>query len=228
MIADLLEEVSEKNHVRVVKYENSKMRGHSVTRITHDELSKMSQAMPPLLMIKDQLRMLQGKKPIYLREALRRMGGQLVCVTPNTRVNVGIDFCANVLGGVQVSQADYIALSNNTLAIGATDTSNTLPWSTAQAADAAASGTTGEYTVLGVARKQATYAHTTGVTSYTQTATWTATGTVTALQKCGMFGGALKASQSNGATDILFVANTFTATSLANTDQLSLTWTINI
>jgi hypothetical protein len=173
--------------------------------------------------------MMAGKKPIYMAEAFKRFGGDLVGVTPNGRVNTGIDFCAANLGGTQVAQADWIALSNNTQATGATDSSNTLPWSSAQAADGAAGTGRGEYTALGVARKNSTYAHTTGVTSYTQSATWTATGTVTSLQIAGMFGGAGKTAQGTAtATDNLFVENTFTATSLANTDQLSLTWTINI
>jgi hypothetical protein len=227
-IGDLLEEFADKNHVRVVKFEALKQHGRIAMREVSNELAKIGM-LPPSLMLADAARMLAGRKPIYMAEAFRRFGGDLVSVTPNGRVNTGIDFCAAVLGGTQVAQADWIALSNNTTATGATDSSNTLPWSSAQAADAAAGGTTGEYTALGVARKNATYAHTTGVTSYTQSATWTASGTVTSLQKAGMFGGAGKTAQGTAtAIDNLFVENTFTATSLANLDQLSLVWTVNI
>jgi hypothetical protein len=227
-IGDLLDEFADKNHVRVVKFEAFKQKGKIALREVSDELAKIGM-LPPSLMLADAARMLAGKKPLYLAEAFRRFGGDLVSVTPNGRVNTGIDFCAAVLGGVQVAQADWIALSNNTAATAATDSSNTLPWSSAQAADAAAATGTGEYTVLGVARKAATYAHTTAVTSYTQSATWTATGAVTSLQKAGMFGGAQKTAQGTAtATDNLFLENTFTATSLANLDQLSLTWTVNI
>jgi hypothetical protein len=227
----LIDEMSAKNHVRVVKYE---ARSRPFTRTIHkrvmDEISHETKLCGGLhgICYADSLRKLAGVKPIYLDEAIRLLGGSLRDISPNLRTNVGIDFVANNLGGTSVAVADWIALSNNTLSIAATDTSNTLPWSTAQATDAAASGTTGEYTALGVARAVATYAHTTSATSYTQTKTWTATGTVTALTKAGLFGGAAKTAQGNGATNILFLANTFTSTSLVNTDQLSLTWTVNI
>ncbi len=227
-IGDLLDEFADKNTVRVVKFEAAKKAGRVVLSEVSNELTKLG-ALPPALMLADSIRMLRGKNPIYMREAYRRFGGDLIGVTPNGRVNTGIDFCANVLGGTQPLMADWIALSNNSAATGATDSSNTLPWSSAQTTDGAASTSRGEYTMLGVARKNSTYAHTTTVTSYTQAATWTASGTVTSLQMAGMFGGSTKTAQGTAtATDILFVENTFTATSLANLDQLSLTWTINI
>jgi len=227
-IGDLLDEFADKNHVRVVKFEAVKRQGRVALREVADQLAKVGM-LPPSLMMADSVRMLAGKKPIYMAEAFRRFGGDLIGVTPNGRVNTGIDFCAAVLGGTQVAQADWIALSNNSAATAATDSSNTLPWSSAQTTDGAASTSRGEYTMLGVARKNSTYAHTTSVTSYTQSATWTATGTVTSLQMAGMFGGAGKTAQGTAtANDNLFVENTFTATSLANNDQLSLTWTVNI
>jgi hypothetical protein len=227
-IGDLLDEFADKNTVRVVKFEAVKTRGRIAMREVFDGLAKVG-ALPPSLMLADSIRMLAGKKPIYMGEVYRRFGGDLAGVFPNGRVNTGIDFCAAVLGGTQVAQADWIALSNNSAATAATDSSNTLPWSSAQATDGAASTSRGEYTAIGVARKAATYAHTTGVTSYTQSATWTATGAVTSLQMAGMFGGAGKTAQGTAtANDNLFVENTFTATSLANNDQLSLTWTVNI
>ncbi len=227
-IGDLLDEFADKNTVRVVKFEAAKKAGRVALHEVSNELTKLG-ALPPALMLADSIRMLRGKKPIYMREAYRRFGGDLVGVTPNGRVNTGIDFCANVLGGTQPLMADWIALTNNSAATAATDSSNTLPWSSAQTTDGAASTSRGEYTMLGVARKNSTYAHTTTVTSYTQAATWTASGTVTSLQMAGMFGGSTKTAQGTAtATDILFVENTFTATSLANLDQLSLTWTVNI
>lgn len=227
-IGDLLDEFADKNTVRVVKFEAFKRQGRIALREVSDQLTKLGM-LPPSLMVADSLRMLAGKKPIYMAEAYRRFGGDLIGVTPNGRVNTGIDFCANALGGTQPSMADWIALSNNTAATGATDSSNTLPWSSAQATDGAAGTGRGEYTALGVARKNSTYAHTTGVASYTQAATWTASGAVTSLQMAGMFGGSTKTAQGTAtATNILFVENTFTATSLATSDQLSLTWTVNI
>lgn len=227
-IDDLLEEVADKNHVRVVKFEAFERHGKIELREVSNELTKLG-ALPPSLAMMDNLRMLAGKKPVYLREAFKRFGGDLLGVFPNGRVNTGIDFCAANLGGTQVAQADWIALSNNSAATAATDSSNTLPWSSAQTTDGAASTSRGEYTAIGVARKNSTYAHTTGVTSYTQSATWTATGAVTSLQMAGMFGGAGKTAQGTAtAVDNLFLENTFTATTLANNDQLSLTWTVNI
>lgn len=231
-LADLLEEVRHKNHVRVVKYEG--VRAGQFGALRHrkvfDELSRDGVVLGPALVLHDSLRMLAGKKPIYLAEALRRLGGELVDVSANLRTTVGIDFTANALAATsQPSQADYIGLSNNTAAVAVGDTGATLPWSTAQAVDHAADGTTGEWTALGLARKQATYAHTGGVASYSLAATWTATGTSTSTSKAGLFGGSTKATRgSSVVTNILYLTNTFTPTSLNNTDQLGLTWTVSV
>lgn len=228
-VQDLLDEVGEKNVVRVVKhtYNVSKKRTHYNSELVSEGSSV---AGIPHLVKHDQLRMLSGKKPIYLQEAFKRnSGGTLQSVGSNLRTNVGIDFVADTLGGVQKLMADWIALSNNTTAANATHSSSTVPWSSNQAADAAASGTTGEFTAVGVARKLATYAHTTAVASYTQAATWTATGTVTSLIVAGLFGGTAKtAFNASNAQNTLFVMSAFTSTSLVNNDQLTLTWTINI
>lgn len=228
-LADILDELRGKNFIRVTKYAAvSRPGSRTIHRRVLDELSREVTPNLPSLFLHDSLRILAGKKPIYMPEAIRRLGGELVDVAPNLRTNVGIDFCAAVLGGTQVAQADYIALSNNTDSPSATDTSSTLPWSTANATDAAAAGTRGEYTALGLARKQATYAHTTGVTSYSQTATWTATSAITSVQLAGLFGGAGKTAQGSGGTNILFLESTFTPTSMVSADQVSLAWTVNI
>jgi len=230
-VQDLLDEVSAKNHVTVTVFKTIRpaKNARSITKRVMQEMGQ-SFAHMPALMQQDKLRVLAGLKPIYLSEALRRMGGELVSVTPNLRTNVGIDFVADSLSGPSGAGgvADYIGLSNNTATPAAGDASSTVPWSSAQAADAAASGTTGEYTAVGLARKQATYAHTGSATSYTMTATWTATGTITSVRLAGLFGGSSKTTQGNSANNKLFLENTFTATTLANTDQLSLTWTVNI
>jgi hypothetical protein len=229
-LADLLEEVSTKNHVRVVKYAAVKK---PYARVIHrkvlDELSTQSAACGiGALVFYDSLRMLAGEKPVFVDEAFRRLGGDLRSVTRNLRTNVGIDFCAGQLSGVTTTQADYIALSNNTNSPAAGDSSATAPWSTASATDGAAGSGRGEWTGLGLTRKQATYAHTTSVASYTLSATWTATGASTSSQMCGLFGGSSRTAQANSANNILVLENTFTATSLATNDQLSLTWTVNI
>lgn len=228
-VQDLLDEVGDKNVVRVVKHEYnvSKKRASFNSELVDETPGK---ATIPSLVKYDQLRMLSGKKPIYLQEAFsRNSGAELMSVGANLRTTVGIDFVADTLGGVQKLMADWIALSNNTTAANATHSSSTVPWSSNQAADAAASGTTGEYTAVGVARKLATYAHTGGVASYTEAATWTATGAVTSLIIAGLFGGTAKTGfNASNAQNTLFVESAFTSTSLVNNDQLTLTWTINI
>ncbi len=230
-LADLFEELRGKNHVRVTVYRAIKggKGTRTIRRKTFDELGLESAVTVPGLALYDSLRMLAGKKPIFLAEAVRRLGGELASVTPNLRTNVGIDFCATQLGSTSpTTQADYIALSNNTNAPSATDTSSTIPWSTASSTDGAAGSGRGEYTGVGMTRKQATYAHTTSATSYSQTATWTASGTVTSVQLAGLFGGSSRTAQSTSANNILFLENTFTATTLATNDQISLAWTVNI
>lgn len=230
-VQDLLDEVSAKNHVTVRVFRSIRpvRSAYAITKQVFEDLGE-SIAQMPALVRQDHLRMLAGLKPIYAAEAMRRLGGELVSVTPNLRTNVGIDFVADSLSGPSGAGgvADYIGLSNNTATPAAGDSSATVPWSSAQAADAAASGTTGEYTAVGLARKQATYAHTGSATSYTMTATWTATGAITSVRLAGLFGGSAKTTQGNSANNKLFLENTFTATTLANTDQLSLTWTVNI
>lgn len=229
-LSDLLEEVGQKNHVRVVKYAAVK-RPHArlIHRKVMDELADPTVACGPALLFHDSLRVLRGEKPIYLGEAFRRLGGDLRSITPNLRTTVGADFVANVIGSTsQPAQADWIALSNNTSTPAAGDSSSTAPWSTGTATDPAPGTTTGEYTGLGLTRKQATYAHTGGTAVFTLAATWTATGTATSVRFAGVFGGAAKTAQGNGATNILVLENTFTATSLVTNDQLSLTWTVNV
>jgi hypothetical protein len=229
LIADLLEELGAKNRVRVTKYAavRADPRGRTIQRRVLDELADPGIALAPALVLHDELRILSGRKPIYLAEALRRLGGDLRSVSQNLRTNVGINWvAANVAGtdGGQVAIADYIAISNNTLTPAITDSVSTLPWSTNQTSDAAASGTTGEANYSGMARKQAAMAHTAASTTYTASATFTASGTVTAMRMAGLFGGTGKTVQGTGS---LILANTYTSTTLANGDSLALTWSIS-
>lgn len=227
---DLHDELAARNHVRAVKFEYCRRDGATWRKRVMDEIHEGGQVFMPHLIRVDHLRALAGRPTIYLEETLRRFGGELLSVTPNIRTDMGKDFVANALGGTQPTMADWIALSNNNAGTSASHTGTTSPlWGTAEAADAAAAGTRGEYTGVGMARKVSTYAHTVNTTSYTLTATWTATGAVTAVQIAGNFGGSTKNTQGSSATtNILFLENTFTATTLANNDQLSLTWTVNI
>jgi hypothetical protein len=228
----MLDEIGDRNVVRVMKVAALRPDPHARTihRIVQDELGGKGQALLPSLFAADTLRALSGRKPIYVDQALRLTRQQYIDAGFNLRTNVGADFTYNQLSGTSVAVADTLALSNNTLAAAVGDTSATLPWSTAQAANAAASGTTGEWTALGLARKAATTnTHTASATTYTLAATWTgATGASTGTSKIGLFGGAGKASQTNGATNILCLVNTFTATDLQVGDQLTVTWTITI
>lgn len=224
---DLLDEVAAKNTVavRVFRTVRNPRSAYAVQKQIMHELGE-TVAQLPALVRQDHIRMLRGLKPIYMDEMTRRFGGELVSVTPNLRTNVGIDFVADSLSGPSGSGgvADYIGLSSNAATPAAGDASSSAPWSSAQTTD----GTGGEFTMLGLARKQATYAHTGSATSYTMTATWTASGTVTGVRLAGLFGGSSKTTQGNSANNKLVLENTFTSTTLASTDQLSLTWTVNI
>jgi hypothetical protein len=229
--ADLLQELDAVgNHVRVMVFRACRAKdGRRYTKRVMDELNPTKAVGVPSLALADNLRMLRGEKPIYLREALRRMGGLLLSVSPNLRTNAGINYMAGEIWGTdsgQVAVADWIALNNNTNAPAAGDTSSTVQWAAGQATDAAASATRAEWTGLGLSRKVATMAHTSNATTLTATATWTATGTSTATQMAGLFGGAAKTAVGAGATNVLVLENTFTPTSLVNNDQLTLVWTI--
>jgi hypothetical protein len=240
-LGDLIGEIGQKNRVRVTVHRAlpkgqgrtwAWSRGEVVSDITGVGKSSEGEMLPllPHLVMMDELRMLVGKRPQFLPEAMRRTGGEFISVTPNLRTTVGIDYVASALGdssGSRAAVAQYIALTNNTSApavgdTSATTTAGSLDWGTASATDAAASNSRGEYTALGVARALAAYAHTGGTANYTMSKTFTATGTVTALQACGLF------NNSAQAAGTLFVENTFTATSLATNDQLTIQWTVSI
>lgn len=227
---DLVSDAIKGNRVQAVVYRAVTKRGvNRIRKAIEQECLGEGAVMAPALMLADHARILRGEKPVYLSEALRRMGGRLLSVTPNLRTTVGINYAAGNLWGTdsgQVAIADTIALSNNNSAPAAGDSSASTQWATGVATDGAAGPTRGEWTGLGLTRKAATMAHTGGATTLTASATWTATGSSTASQLAGLFGGAGKATQGSGATNVLFLENTFTPTSLATNDQLSLTWTI--
>lgn len=246
-LANLRSEIGEKNHVmvHVNRFDPKGKRWHwtpedvvynSKTDLTaKDGLDTM--ALLPMFTMMDKLRLLAGKPALWLPEALRVTGGELVSVTPNLRPTIGIDYTASALGdasGSRAAVAQYIALSNSTGTLDAADTSartgaagTGINWGTANATDAAAANSRGEYTALGLARAIATYAHTAAATNYTMTKTFTATSAITAVQVCGLFNSATQGAASS-LTSALFVENNFTATTLATNDQLTITWTITI
>ena len=223
---DLFDEVLSKNTVRVAKFEARSLRGLTKRIQVSEEIAKGHATFESLIHA-DHLRVIAGRKPVYWPEMIRRLGGLPVAFGTNLRVNTGIDFVYNQLSGTSVAIADTLAISNNTLAVAAADTATgTLPWSTAQATNVAAGAGTGEWSALGLARKVATTnSHTAAATTYTLAATWTASGTATGTSKIGLIGGTGKATIGTG---VLVLANTFTATDLATSDQLTVTWTITI
>lgn len=238
-IGDLIEEATAQNSVTVTVYRGFKgYSGIRHRREMHEKHAVVGQA--PSVVLADIARMLRGLKPIYLAEAIRRSGGELVGAFPNLRVSVGYDYCAAQLSGTSVAVADTIALSSSTRSPAATDAATTLPWSTAQTTDTAPvtnpNASSGELTYGGLARAAAAYAHTvTGPASttntYTLSKTWTCSTTTTGVQLAGLFGGSAKASQGgSNTTNMLFLETSFTPTTLtgASSDQLALTWTVTI
>jgi len=224
---DLVDEVLSRNTVRVAKFEARSLRGLMRKIQVSEEIVATRVGGSAALLHADHIRVLSGRKPIYWNEWIRRLGGQPLGFAPNLRTNDGADFTYNQLSGTSVAIADTLAISNNTLAVTVTDhASSTLPWSTAQAVDAAAGTGTGEWSANGLARKVATTnSHSGSATTYTLAATWTATGTQTGTSKIGLLGGTGKATIASGT---LVLANTFTATTLASGDALTVTWTITI
>lgn len=97
---------------------------------------------------------------------------------------------------------------------------------TTDAGAAAAGDTTlaSEFTTLGMSRALALYAHTGAASSYTQSKTFTATGGTGAIHKAGMF-----TALTNAAGGIMVFETVLNAdATLATSDQLALTWTVNI
>lgn len=233
----LMQELGSKNHVRVSVTRAGNARRWNAEQLVHDSTVDPGDtlALFPQLTMLDELRILAGKKPLWLDEAIRQTGGELVSVTPNLRTTRGIDYVADALGGTRAGTiATNIAMSNCTGTLAASDTSATtgaagtgINWGTANATDAAAANTRGEYTALGLARALAAYAHTATVASYTMAKTFTATSAITSVQTCGLFN-SLTQGAADSATSALFVENNFTATTLATNDAVTITWTINI
>lgn len=126
-------------------------------------------------------------------------------VSTNLRTTAGLNWQADVMGHTtQPAEAQYIGLTTNTGAPAAGDTT-----------------LTGEISTGGLGRAQGTYAHTPDATSYTITASWTASATHTAVHKAGLF------NASSGGT-MAFTTNLNADATLASGDQLQVTWTVNI
>jgi hypothetical protein len=129
----------------------------------------------------------------------------------NLRTTGGADWQASAMGNTSAPPAtvNYIALTNDATAPAAGDC----------AAGSSACTLPSEITTNGCARAQGTYAHTNGTATWTVAHTWTATASQS-VQKAGMFN-----ASSSGT--MVFEAQ-FTQVNLANTDTLTITWTISI
>jgi hypothetical protein len=146
-----------------------------------------------------------GFAPRYLDALYRRMGAELVGVGFNTRMNPGgYDYTSDSLGNnaSRPAVARYIALTQDTGAVSASDTT-----------------LASEITTNGLARVVATYAHTSGTTSYTMSNTFTASGSFSAVQKAGLFN-----ASSSGT---MVFEGTFASAALNSGDSLAVTWTVN-
>lgn len=124
----------------------------------------------------------------------------------NLVVNAGLNWLADIMGSTSTpavnTQCNYIALTNSAITPAAGDTT-----------------LTGEIVANGLSRAQATYAHTSGATTFTLTKTFTATGAQSAQA------GAVFTAVSSGT---MCFEDTFTSATLATNDTLSITWTITI
>lgn len=205
-LESLLDEIGDKNRVRVVKFSASRpnVMARAIRKRVMDE-EGTSKLMPAALTRLDELRMLIGLQPRYLAAFFHAFGGELVGVTPNIRTNVGKDYTADALGksGSRPAVAEYMALTEN--AGGSDATHTTLP---------------GEITTGGLQRAQATYAHTVGTTVYTLAHTFPSTGTFTGVQMDALLNAA--------SVGTLFLEATFLPTPLIAGDSITVTHTVNV
>jgi hypothetical protein len=146
-------------------------------------------------------------QPNQVHAAIIRKDGTVedLGIANNLRTTAGLNWQADVMGNsTQPASARWIGLTTNATAPAAGDTT-----------------LTGEIASGGLIRVACTYNHTADATSYTITASWTASATQTAVAKAGLFNAV---SAGTMAFETLLNA---TAT-LASGDQLQVTWTVNI
>jgi len=131
--------------------------------------------------------------------------------THNLRTTGGADWQANAMSATsgQPAGVNFIALSNDATSPAAGDC----------AAGSSTCTLASEISTNGLARTQATYAHSNGTNTYTLTHTFTASGTQ-AAQKAGMF------NASSSGTMVFEAA--FTQVSLGSGDTVTVTWTVSI
>jgi hypothetical protein len=196
----LLDRYGDRNTVRVVKREKQ----HNRLRVVSDEIAKV-RTLPAALVRLDEIRVAAGLPARHLKRMIGELGGDLVGVSFNLRTTVGIDYTADSLGksSSRPAVAEYIAVTTDSGSPAAGDTT-----------------LASEISTGGLARAQATYAHSGGATSYTLTKAFTASATHTAVVKGGVFN-----ASSSGT---MFLESTFTSASLVSGDTLTITWTCNV
>jgi hypothetical protein len=136
----------------------------------------------------------------------RKADGTLVgkCEQSNLVTNVGWDWLYAQMSGTPGAAATYIALTSNTDAAGAGNSS-----------------LASEYTDFGLERAAATPAHTASAKTYTLTKIFTCTADTKVVAKAALF------NASSGPTMILETKLT-TEKTLSTTDTLTVTWTITM
>jgi hypothetical protein len=139
----------------------------------------------------------------------------------NLITNAGRDFIATELGGTgTTASAAYIGLSD----VSKTPALNDVCLSTTDGGS-----TSAEITTNGLQRAQGTYSHTSPNDNWTIQQPFTATGSFTGVIRAGLFTAAANGDTCAGANDGTMVAeNTFSSVNLANGDQLTITWTIDL
>lgn len=137
-----------------------------------------------------------------------------VATMHNLKTTGGIDCIASQISNTstQCAAGNYIALSSSLSSPSAGDC----------AAGSSTCTLTGEITTNGLARHQATYAHSSGTSTYTLSYTWTATGTVSTVTGVGVF------NASSSGTMLFETLFSNGNASLVATDQLSVVWTNTI
>ena len=148
-----------------------------------------------------------GSRNRVLIEA-RHADGRLFfrSATHNLRTNAGTDWQAKAMADTATAPAtcNYIALTSDSAPAAATD--NALA---------------AELTTAGLARAQGSFTHASGTNTYAVSKTFTASGSVSGVQKAALFNAA------SGGT-MCFEANFTPAANLAAGDTLTITWAVTL
>jgi hypothetical protein len=136
--------------------------------------------------------------------------------------NAGRNFIAEELGGTATTnKATFIGLSSNSKATAQTDTCiSTTDGGT----------TSAEITSGGLARTSGSYSHTANTDNWTISNTFTASASHTGVQRAGLFTAAVGGADTCAGDDdgTMVAGNSFSSVNLANGDQLTITWTIDL